>query len=123
MQRDDEESEDDADYAPDAGGGSDAGSSSDSGGEDEDSEDSAKKKSKKKSGAGSAPKKATQKKVSDVHTLRRASLGVCCTHLQLQFPSNLGTKTQSEEFSASTPFMNGTSRTHFSNVMTRGLVV
>ncbi|CAM9398979.1 unnamed protein product [Ectocarpus fasciculatus] len=62
-QGDDEESEDDADYAPDARGGSEAESSSDSDGdEDEDIDDGAHKTSKKRPGTGSAKKGATQKK-------------------------------------------------------------
>lgn len=65
FQGDEEESEDDADYAPDAPGGSDAESSSDSGDgdDDEDSDDGARKKSKKRSGSGSAKKGASKKQV------------------------------------------------------------
>lgn len=63
FQGDEEESEDDADYAPDARGGSDAESSSDSDDEDQDSDDGARKKSKKRSGSGSAKKGASKKQV------------------------------------------------------------
>lgn len=66
FQGDEEESEDDADYAPDARGGSDAESSSDSDEddeEDEDSDDGARKKSKKRSGSGSSKKGAGKKQV------------------------------------------------------------
>ena len=68
FQGEDEESEDDADYAPDAGGGSDAESSSDSDeDEDDDSDDGSRKKSKKRSGSGSA-KKGASKQVGWMHS-------------------------------------------------------
>eukprot|EP00903_Cladosiphon_okamuranus_P016677 g15378.t1 len=58
-----EESEDDADYAPDAPGGSDAESSSDTDDDDddEDSDDGARKKSKKRTASGSTKKGAKEK--------------------------------------------------------------
>lgn len=65
FQGDEEESEDDADYAPDAPGGSDAESSSDSDEDDgdEDSDDGERKKSKKRPASGSAKKGASKKQV------------------------------------------------------------
>lgn len=73
-QGEDEESEDDADYAPDARGGSDAESSSDSDGDaEEDSDDGAHKTSQKRPGTASAKKGATQKKVG-----RRLQVSFAC---------------------------------------------
>lgn len=65
FQGDEEESEDDADYAPDAPGGSDAESSSDSDEDDgdEDSDDGERKKSKTRPASGSAKKGASKKQV------------------------------------------------------------